>query len=461
METKDIFLTNIKEIFFNRNIYNIFLENKGDLTNFNKTIETDLLQIKPETFNITYSINYINTTLSLFQTPFIKITDDFNFKNFSIYEIDEIYRRVYNEILKKLNLNLIKIDINIVKDETFYQLKTILDYLNKKKETASEDLDINKELIDYYLEDFYNVPISSINIINYIYFLQKFPFYKLLINNHFKNTDFLYYQNLKEKNLLFDEEKIFFFPELFNLENNNFYIVNVLNLIENKINTLEYFFVLPSIKINKDQIKNEYNNDAIQEALRSYENINSDQKTRITIFYKSFNGIPSDNKLLAILLHLNKIEIDKIEIFTEEELKVLLSKALIQLYFVAYFYNFTTQKEDDYELLPEEKIESLLKIGIEKNIEINEYIILAFILYYRTHIPNRISNFIEKFKHLLFINNYFNQINTHLYPIFIFFCFSNEKIKIIKQYTYKENYLLDYFIELYNKLFKNTINIII
>lgn len=177
---------------------------------FEKIKDLSILNTVSSDINISFDI--IRST-NEFNINFSNNSSPFSFENYQLEQIVTEYRSIINKLVTPIN-NIIYLfnnnTNNIGKEFTEKESKKLLcDLLNKIRKRNDQ-----KQIIDIYISEYMNVPNSSSDIVNFIYFIRRFPLIRYLINhylyqNYPASFNLIRKHNLDNINyLLFEKENI-------------------------------------------------------------------------------------------------------------------------------------------------------------------------------------------------------------------------------------------------------------
>lgn len=192
-------------VFKFNNIYTFSAQFQKYIKSYNNEYSKKFEKIKDISILNTISSN-INISLDI-----IRSTNEFNINfanansvlSFDNYQIDHIIT-VYKSILDKLTTPINNItylfnnNTNNIGQEytTKNSNKLLCDLLNEIRSKNNP-----KQVIDIYISEYMNVPKSSSNIINFIYFIRRFPLIRYLFNHYIYENYPSYFQIIRKHNL--------------------------------------------------------------------------------------------------------------------------------------------------------------------------------------------------------------------------------------------------------------------
>lgn len=453
-------------------------------TEFNSLFDykKDYLTIK--SFNINFSLDIFSDVF--FVNNIFYVINNLNekkvdlvFKNFTSQELIEQYKKILDEIFKIRDLKDFNFDIRSIQDlEIKNNTYKIIDVLKKK--IKDDENEPKKKIFDLYLKDYKNVPESGHNIFNLIFFLRKFPLFNKLIEKYFKENESEYFDLLFlienviniEENISEEKEEYSIEDVIENYDNNtlfdtylDFYllnnkIINIKFLLDDNLDS-EHTFFLNSyyIPYNIKLIKEQKLNFDIGKILSVYKNL-INQKTSLKnlysvvfSFYLNANPFPSINKYLE--------SINAQEEIYKEQINILINSFVFYLFFVFEYYNLDQYKNlndleeifnNNFDNISWEEIPSL-----DYKQKLNNFlyhIYTAYVIFKDEGFYSFYKKIMFNLKHFFYIFKYFKNNNDKLFPLFSFLLFSEERIKVIKKYNSKENNILIFLENLYDKYYQ-------
>lgn len=479
---------------------NKYKEDYVSITSSNINSSLDLINNRIEEKD---KINLIN---ELFQTK--HVPQEFKFNNINFYVLIDTYKNIVNSLFQSItnctfvfntlfNFNDLKENpLNFLKN-TNTNIINLLEYLKRKKY-------YNIELIDIYLLEFYSVPSSSSNIMNFIYFLRRFPLFICMINKYF----FEYEKDIFEKLTEYNIDNISCVNDntanidlFLNSPNYDIKIYNLKSLLDGSISINNIIYTMPCISQHDIKTKNiinyinEFRNDVqtidlVNRIIRTntygviklhINHILFNPKQFFTeckksSVYKNYKGedktITLDDfefilYLYSFYLCLEDMDTGYLSTLQLDDLMLNLSDFLINLFSIYNYLNLDIY--DTIEML--QKTYPLNEIS-ENSVMLNDpgfkfyketaisrlifYIHASYFLFNKKNsIYEAISDNMNILKHFFYTFNYFKNDNQKIFPLFVFLGFSDKNTKIIKEYNSSNNLVLDWLIDYYDVLFKH------
>lgn len=429
-----------------------------NLTNNDDTLldfENDFLNIKHA--NISISLDLINQAEDLYDNNimiyFYNQNINLNFKNYSMYDLINKYKETISNMLE--NIKIPQYSFNI-------------DFLNKEipdKISVAEILKIRQNntgskysLIDLYLKEIENAPDSHNDLINYIYFLRKFPLFKFLFNNYLKNNEEEIYSKILNNNLDTLTDNSYFFPSLFLFSENEKTLHNIYNLFKQKYSMNDFFYKIQYVEINKGNIYSLYQNtDFIQYGYNEDNNF-----IDIKILNNELKNSQNDfNIAIVLFLKLNNISLENINRISNQDLNIIISNFFIKLFMIYEYLNLNQFNSLDELLIIYDDDTSFDIYNPKQFILLNVlyYIHISYYVFKNNYLYNIINSDLNLLKQFFYIIQYFKNTLPNMFPILLFFACSNKNIKFI--YEYKNNNILDFFNDYYDILFENTQKVVL
>lgn len=205
-------------VFKFNNIYAFSYQFQKYIKSFDNDYAKKFDKIKDLTILNTISSN-INISLDIvrskdeFDINFANSNSTLSFDNYQLDHIISIYKNILDKLVTPVN-NIIYLfnnnTNNIGKEYTTKNSNKLLcDLLNEIRKKDSP-----KQIIDIYIAEYMNVPKSSSNIVNFIYFIRRFPLIRYLINHYLYINAPSYFKIIRDHNLdninylLFQKENI-------------------------------------------------------------------------------------------------------------------------------------------------------------------------------------------------------------------------------------------------------------
>lgn len=448
----------LKDLNYVKNNNSKTIEVLLNLTNNDDTLldfENDFLNIKHA--NISISLDLINQAEDLYDNNimiyFYNQNINLNFKNYSMYDLINKYKETISNMLE--NIKIPQYSFNI-------------DFLNKEipdKISVAEILKIRQNntgskysLIDLYLKEIENAPDSHNDLINYIYFLRKFPLFKFLFNNYLKNNEEEIYSKILDNNLDTLTDNSYFFPSLFLFSENEKTLHNIYNLFKQKYSMNDFFYKIQYVEINKGNIYSLYQNtDFIQYGYNEDNNF-----IDIKILNNELKNSQNDfNIAIVLFLKLNNISLENINRISNQDLNIIISNFFIKLFMIYEYLNLNQFNSLDELLIIYDDDTSFDIYNPKQFILLNVlyYIHISYYVFKNNYLYNIINSDLNLLKQFFYIIQYFKNTLPNMFPILLFFACSNKNIKFI--YEYKNNNILDFFNDYYDILFENTQKVVL
>lgn len=214
-------------VFKFNNLYNFSSQFQKNIRSFDNVYSKKFEKIKELSIlnlissNINISLDIIRST-ELFDINFSNYDSILSFENYQLNHIISTYIDIIDKVTQPINSILYLFNNNtnnIHKDFTENNNKLLSDLLN---EIRKEDDPL--QVLDIYISEYMNVPKSSSNIINFIYFIRRFPLIRYLLNRYLyenepasfhkirihklDNINYLLYIKENKTTLEFDELKL-------------------------------------------------------------------------------------------------------------------------------------------------------------------------------------------------------------------------------------------------------------
>lgn len=403
--------------------------------------------------NINISLDVINQNDNIFYNNFMLFLYDqninLNFKNYTMYTLLEKYNNIIQKMMKTINFNQYSFNKDLLSNTP----NTIIELLQNRKYNT----DSNLALIDIYLKDMENVPESENDLYNYIYILRKFPMFKNILNYYLEENEPELYSIISQNSLEIDSNNDIFLPFIFDFSDNEKIIKNVNNLFKKNYYLNDFFYIIKSFNIQLDSLISAYNEINFQEY-----GFSGEYFTNIEILIEKFINTEAFDIyiIFALYLKINYVDITTLNDISIENLHILLSIFLVNLYVIYDYLNLNEYTSNGI-------LEVYADIPVEnydyQNTILTELLFYIHISYYvfksNSIIYNTIDNNINLLKHFLYIIRYSKNILPETFPLIFFLSCSNKNIKFI--YEYKDNNILDFLNEYYDIIYENAEKIVI
>lgn len=455
-------------------------------TEFNSLFDykKDYLTIK--SFNINFSLDIFSDVFFI-NNIFYVINNlnekkvDLVFKNFTSLELIEQYKKLLDEIFKTRDLKDFNFDIRSIQDleieNKTYKIVNVL-----KKKIKDDENESKKKIFDLYLKDYKNVPESDHNIFNFIFFLRKFPVFNNLILEYFKENEPEYFErlsmieNIQKKNkdkessiedVIEDYDNNTMFDTFLDFRLLNNKIINIKFLLEDNLESEHTFFLNNTdIPYNRKLIKTQELIFDIKKILETYKKLINNKKSLKILYSVVFSLYLNANPFPAIHKYFESINVR--EDIYNEQINILINSFVFYLFFVFEYYNLNQYKNlnevekifnNDFEGLSWEETPSL---DFKQKLNIFIYhIYTSYTIFQNKIFYSFYKKIMFNLKHFFYIFKYFKNNNDKLFPLFSFLLFSEERLKVIKKYNAKENNILMFLENLYDKYYKPDLKYIV
>lgn len=191
-------------VFKFNNIYDFsasFQENIKSFQNhysekFNKIKDLPILKLTSSNINVSLDIIRSN----IFDINFSNYNSSLTFDNYQLKDVIKTYKWIIDKVTSPITsiIYLFNNKTNNLSPEYTNRQnnKLISDLLNEIK--PENDF---LEILDIYISEYMNVPKSSNNIINFIYFIRRFPLIRFLLNKYLYENEYEYFMKIRENKL--------------------------------------------------------------------------------------------------------------------------------------------------------------------------------------------------------------------------------------------------------------------
>lgn len=429
-----------------------------NLTNNEETLldfENSFLNIKHA--NISISLDLINQAEDLYDNNimiyFYNQNINLNFKNYSMYDLINKYKETIDNMLQNIKIAQYSFNIDFLNEEIPDKISVSEMLKIRQNNTGSK-----YSLIDLYLKEIENAPDSHNDLINYIYFLRKFPLFKILLNDYLKKNEEETYNKIINNNLDIFDDNSYFFPSLFLFTENEKTLHNIYNLFKQKYSMNDFFYKIQYMEINKGNIYSVYKNTDFIEYGYNEDNNFID----IKILNNELKNTRNDfNIAIVLFLKLNNISLENINKISSQDLNIIISNFFIKLFMIYEYLNLNQFNSLD-ELLIIYDDDTPFDIYNPKQfilLNVLYYIHISYYVFKNNYLYNIINSDLNLLKQFFYIIQYYKNTLPNMFPVLLFFTCSNKNIKFI--YEYKDNNILDFFNDYYDIIFENTQKVVV
>lgn len=205
-------------VFKFNNIYTFSAQFQKYIKSFNNVYSKKFDKIKDLSILNTISSN-INISLDIVRSRdeldinYAIANSSLSFENYEIDHIISVYKSILDKLVTPIN-NITYLFNNNTSNigldfTTSNSNKLLCDLLNEIRHKNNP-----KQIIDIYISEYMNVPKSSENIVNFIYFIRRFPLIRFLLNHYFYKHIPHYFNIIQEHKLdninylLFKERRV-------------------------------------------------------------------------------------------------------------------------------------------------------------------------------------------------------------------------------------------------------------
>lgn len=436
----------------------------------------DFIQIKESNINISLEIisnvEYISSSKVIvdYYKWYLKKNINLNFEDIPFWLIInkyiELVNCIYEPVGKYIFFN--NIGFSDLKDLDINENLRIIDVLKIRKKQLYMDI----PLFDIYLKEFKNAPESRVSVINYIFFLRRFPLFKNLVNNYFNIHKKDIFNKIKEIDNV-DGNSIYI-PLFMSFKTKSFIIENVLSFNSGKIDINNMYYNINSPHIKKDNF------------IKTFKKINMENLgfTKLIINPKSECYMLVKPSIFTQEFTSKKKDIDNIFIFivymkfinttnwfldnqeNDESLNIFMSNFMTKCFFI---YNYMNLQKYNLDEMLDIFIYHDLNIDLYTNLDPNmneDYfevthslvlIHMSYLLFKNDSFNiNSMSRNIDILGHFSYVFKYFKTIEKNIFPLFVFLAFSNKEIKFLYEYVNKNNKILSFLNDFYDEIYKKS-----
>lgn len=448
----------LKDLNYVKNNNSKAIEVLLNLNNNEETLldfENSFLNIKHA--NISISLDLINQAEDLYDNNimiyFYNQNINLNFKNYSMYDLINKYKETIDNMLQNIKIAQYSFNIDFLNEEIPDKISVSEMLKIRQNNTGSK-----YSLIDLYLKEIENAPDSHNDLINYIYFLRKFPLFKILLNDYLKKNEEETYNKIINNNLDIFDDNSYFFPSLFLFTENEKTLHNIYNLFKQKYSMNDFFYKIQYMEIDKGNLYSVYKNTDFIEYGYNEDNNFID----IKILNNELKNTRNDfNIAIVLFLKLNNISLENINKISTQDLNIIISNFFIKL-FMIYEYLNLNQYNSLEELLIIYDDDTPFDIYNPKQfilLNVLYYIHISYYVFKNNYLYNIINSDLNLLKQFFYIIQYYKNTLPNMFPVLLFFTCSNKNIKFI--YEYKDNNILDFFNDYYDIIFENTQKVVV
>lgn len=448
----------LKDLNYVKNNNSKAIEVLLNLNNNEETLldfENSFLNIKHA--NISISLDLINQAEDLYDNNimiyFYNQNINLNFKNYSMYDLINKYKETIDNMLQNIKIAQYSFNIDFLNEEIPDKISVSEMLKIRQNNTGSK-----YSLIDLYLKEIENAPDSHNDLINYIYFLRKFPLFKILLNDYLKKNEEETYNKIINNNLDIFDDNSYFFPSLFLFTENEKTLHNIYNLFKQKYSMNDFFYKIQYMEIDKGNLYSVYKNTDFIEYGYNEDNNFID----IKILNNELKNTRNDfNIAIVLFLKLNNISLENINKISTQDLNIIISNFFIKL-FMIYEYLNLNQFNSLEELLIIYDDDTPFDIYNPKQfilLNVLYYIHISYYVFKNNYLYNIINSDLNLLKQFFYIIQYYKNTLPNMFPVLLFFTCSNKNIKFI--YEYKDNNILDFFNDYYDIIFENTQKVVV